>query len=223
MLNYLSREAAFLISHRRPPAAFERLTPPPEDSAAAQFIPAHSPPPGPSTLPILRASKRSRDDVDNEDRASSTLPSSDSDAPWFPAVKRKRVDRKRSIYRPGDPVFQGTFGNPSVDPPPRSRERDVFGVDAEDAPSQSSESEVQKARHSEIHRQGFNPLREKEAEDKYVGGAPESEEVLARRKAKIEGEIEFDMQGFNTGISYHYTKESVLAWEREHGLRPWKH
>ncbi len=222
MLTYLSRDEAFLISHRRLPAAFERLTPPPEDPAAAQSIPAHSSPPLPSTLPFLRTSKRSRDDVDNEDRASGTLPASDSNAPWFPPVKRKRVDRKRSIYRPGDPVFQGTFGNPSVDAP--ARERDVFDVDAEDAgPSQSSGSEVQKARHSEIHRHGFNPIREKEAEDKYVDGIPESEEVLARRKAKKEGVIEFDMRGLNTGISYHYTMESVLAWEREHGLRPFKH
>ncbi|KJA17331.1 hypothetical protein HYPSUDRAFT_70777 [Hypholoma sublateritium FD-334 SS-4] len=208
------------------PAAFDLLTPPPENDAPSQVIPIRSPPSGPPTASPLRVSKRSRDDVDAEERASGTLPVSsqlvsDSDPSLFPAVKRKRMDRNLSLHRPGDLVYRGPFDNQPIYASARAKGQEVFDVDAtEGGPFQRSEGKSPGPRHSEIHRQGFDSVLRKEVEDKHVDGAPESDDLLARRQAKIKQEREVDRQGFNTGISYHYTKESVEAWEREHGLRP---
>ncbi|KJA17337.1 hypothetical protein HYPSUDRAFT_46531 [Hypholoma sublateritium FD-334 SS-4] len=139
------------------------------------------------------------------------------------AVKRKRMDSNLSLHRPGDPVLRGPLENQPIYASAKTSGRDIFDVDVtEDEPSQSSEGKSPEARHSEIHRQGFDSVQRKEVEDKRVDGAPESDDLLARRQAKIQQEREVDRQGFNTGISYHYTKESVEAWEREHGLRPFK-
>lgn len=138
-VNHLTINELFLISQCRlgVPAAFDRLTPPPENDAPSKAIPVRAPPLGASTTPPLRVSKRTRDDFDAEEHASGTLSafsqpvSDDSDSSLLPVVKRKRVDINLALHQPGDPVFRGSFDNQFIDSA-RAEGRAAFDVDTKE-------------------------------------------------------------------------------------------